>query len=43
MATETRDPGYSGEKRKKKSDIQISLNTHFFSLGFVNGTITFVS
>jgi len=43
MATKTRDPDYSAEKRNNISKINISLNKHFATLRFINGTPTFVS
>ena len=43
MAIKTKDPGYSAEKRNNISEINISLNLHTFSAGFVNGTFNFVS
>ena len=43
MTSKTRDPKYSAEKRNNILEINLSLNMHYSALGFVNGTLTFVS
>jgi len=43
MATKTRDPPYSVEKRSNIKELTIFSITHFSVLGFVNGTLSCVS
>ena len=40
MVTETCDWHYSTEKRNNSSEINITINTRFSALSYVNGTLT---
>jgi len=43
MASNTRDPDYTAEKRNTISETNIYLKTRVPTLDCVNGTLTFVS